>query len=268
MTAVATAPTGVSPHPARELAPYVGESNLMRSVRSLHAAVGHPVAGGPAGLGPDVIAPERLELRLTLIAEEFCEVVGSIMGPEAEKAMAAAWATTMAAWDRTYVPDVAHVAKEMADLAVVLGGTAVETAIPLDASVAEVHASNMTKLDKDGNVLKRADDKVFKSELYREPNMHAVLAAHVVPGPYTREQISEFWAAIPGRTQNEHDGIAILASDLRLAVDTHDVAFASEAAYASPVDRRTPFRVLNDAIKTCQEYGYRKFSLNAMNRSS
>jgi biopolymer transport protein ExbD len=33
-------------------------------------------------------------------------------------------------------------------------------------------------------------------------------------------------------------------------------------------DRRTPFHVLNNAIKTCQEYGYRKFSLNAMNRSS
>lgn len=33
-------------------------------------------------------------------------------------------------------------------------------------------------------------------------------------------------------------------------------------------DRRTSFRVLNDAIKTCQEFGYRKFSLNAMNRSS
>jgi biopolymer transport protein ExbD len=32
-------------------------------------------------------------------------------------------------------------------------------------------------------------------------------------------------------------------------------------------DRRTPFRILNDAIKTCQEFGYRKFSLNAMNRA-
>jgi biopolymer transport protein ExbD len=33
-------------------------------------------------------------------------------------------------------------------------------------------------------------------------------------------------------------------------------------------DRRTPFHVLNNAIKICQEYGYRKFSLNAMNRST
>jgi len=33
-------------------------------------------------------------------------------------------------------------------------------------------------------------------------------------------------------------------------------------------DRRTPFRILNGAIKTCQEFGYRKFSLNAMNRST
>ena len=33
-------------------------------------------------------------------------------------------------------------------------------------------------------------------------------------------------------------------------------------------DRRTPFHVLNNVIKTCQEHGYRKFSLNAMNRST
>jgi len=33
-------------------------------------------------------------------------------------------------------------------------------------------------------------------------------------------------------------------------------------------DRNTPFKVLNETIKTCQEFGYRKFSLNAMNRKS
>jgi biopolymer transport protein ExbD len=33
-------------------------------------------------------------------------------------------------------------------------------------------------------------------------------------------------------------------------------------------DRNTPFKILNETIKTCQEFGYRKFSLNAMNRKS
>jgi biopolymer transport protein ExbD len=31
-------------------------------------------------------------------------------------------------------------------------------------------------------------------------------------------------------------------------------------------DRTTPFRVLNDILKACQTHGYRKFSLNAMNK--
>ena len=31
-------------------------------------------------------------------------------------------------------------------------------------------------------------------------------------------------------------------------------------------DKATPFRLLNDIVKTCQEHGYRKFALNAVNR--
>ena len=32
-------------------------------------------------------------------------------------------------------------------------------------------------------------------------------------------------------------------------------------------DRSTPFSMLNKVMSTCQKYGYRRFSLNAMNRS-
>lgn len=31
-------------------------------------------------------------------------------------------------------------------------------------------------------------------------------------------------------------------------------------------DKATPFKLLNDVIKTCQEFGYRKYALKAMNR--
>jgi biopolymer transport protein ExbD len=31
-------------------------------------------------------------------------------------------------------------------------------------------------------------------------------------------------------------------------------------------DKSTPFELLNDVLSTCQRYGYRKFSLNAMSR--
>lgn len=239
MTATPT-PTGISPHPSRELARYVGESELMRSVRTFHATFGHPVAGGPAGLGPDVITPERLELRLNLMAEEFCEVIGAIMGPAAEKAMRAAWITTMADLDRTFTPDVAKVAKELADLVYVAGGTALETAIPLDAGIAETHASNMTKLDANGNPLTRADGKSLKSELYREADMTAVLAAHVVPGPYTAEQIRSAWNTMPGRAEDERHGIALLATDLHLVTDRNDARFAYEVAEADHARRADP----------------------------
>ncbi|AMV20970.1 ExbD/TolR family protein [Planctomyces sp. SH-PL14] len=32
-------------------------------------------------------------------------------------------------------------------------------------------------------------------------------------------------------------------------------------------DRSTPFRILNDVLNTCQGHGYRRFSLNAMNKA-
>jgi biopolymer transport protein ExbD len=33
-------------------------------------------------------------------------------------------------------------------------------------------------------------------------------------------------------------------------------------------DRATPFKLLNGVIKTCQEAGFRKFALKAMNRKA
>ena len=45
-----------------------------------------------------------------------------------------------------------------------------------EALFAEVHASNMSKLDADGHVLYRGDGKVLKSALWRPPDLAAILA--------------------------------------------------------------------------------------------
>ena len=38
-----------------------------------------------------------------------------------------------------------------------------------------VHLSNMSKLDKDGNVLRHASGKVMKSDLYQKPNLNDLI---------------------------------------------------------------------------------------------
>ena len=42
--------------------------------------------------------------------------------------------------------------------------------VPVDQAVSAIHLSNMTKLDADGNVLRReSDNKIMKSDLYKTP---------------------------------------------------------------------------------------------------
>jgi len=59
------------------------------------------------------------------------------------------------------------------DCMYILIGTAIELGIDhlIPAAFAEVHRSNMTKLDANGNPVFRADGKITKSELYEKPNL-------------------------------------------------------------------------------------------------
>lgn len=47
--------------------------------------------------------------------------------------------------------------------------------IALEDGFYEVHRSNMTKLDKDGNPIYREDGKVIKSERYDPPNLQKII---------------------------------------------------------------------------------------------
>ncbi len=61
--------------------------------------------------------------------------------------------------------------KELADLMYVTIGTAIAFGLPLEEVFAEVHKSNMSKLTKEGYVLRREDGKVLKSDQYQEPDL-------------------------------------------------------------------------------------------------
>lgn len=95
--------------------------------------------------------PASNALRIKLILEESAEVVEAL---EAD--------------------DLLALAKELADLAYVLYGTAVTRGIDLDAAVRAVHESNMSKL-VDGRPILREDGKVLKGPNYRAPDMSGCL---------------------------------------------------------------------------------------------
>ena len=65
------------------------------------------------------------------------------------------------------------VAKELADMAYTLFGTIVSHGLQneFEKIFDAVHESNMSKLDADGKPIYRADGKVMKSPLYKEPDL-------------------------------------------------------------------------------------------------
>jgi predicted HAD superfamily Cof-like phosphohydrolase len=71
--------------------------------------------------------------------------------------------------------DIVGIADALADIVYVIYGTAVTYGIDLNRVLAEVHRSNMSKLDGNGKPLIRDDGKVIKSEQYFPPDVAGVL---------------------------------------------------------------------------------------------
>jgi predicted HAD superfamily Cof-like phosphohydrolase len=112
-------------------------------VREFHQACGVPVRDTPG-----LIPPRQMRLRRRLLREET---------REARRAMR-----------RGSLPEIA---KELADGLIVFYGAALEYGIPIDAVVAEVHRSNMTK----AGAAKRRDGKVLKGANYQPPDLAPLL---------------------------------------------------------------------------------------------
>lgn len=77
--------------------------------------------------------------------------------------------------------DLVGIADALADLVYFAIGTAVAYGIPFDEVFNEVHRSNMTKLDKDGNVIYREDGKVLKPDTWEPPRIKEILDGRQKP---------------------------------------------------------------------------------------
>ncbi|MFM9608544.1 hypothetical protein DF268_40070 [Streptomyces sp. V2] len=116
-------------------------------VREFHRAFGLDARSAPVEVSP-ALAAHRGEL----LAEEAAEVAEVSVGGPLDK--------------------LAH---ELADVVYVAYGTALVHGIDLDAVLAEIHRSNMTKVGPGGEIARRADGKVLKGEHYEAPDVAGVL---------------------------------------------------------------------------------------------
>ena len=117
----------------------------------------HRVFGTVDPTTPTIPNFDKIVLREKLIDEEFTEVKNAIDNET-----------------------IYEVAKEIADLLYVTYGAAADWGIDIDAVFEEVHRSNMTKLDINGQPVKRADGKVIKSNLYEPADMVKVLGTNLI----------------------------------------------------------------------------------------
>ena len=137
-------------------------------VRRFHHVYGLPIQTDGASL-----ERESLGMRMSLIAEEFAELVGAVYGQAARAEIESSYRRAVAADDGAR--DTVEAADALADLIYVIYGMALETGIDLAAVLAEVQRSNMSKLGADGKPVYREDGKVLKGPGYFPPNVEAVL---------------------------------------------------------------------------------------------
>ena len=119
-------------------------------VREFHTAFGLPMETKPT------IRTPQTELRVELLREEFTEYLNAVEAG-----------------------DLVEIADALADMTYVIHGTAHDHGIPLDAVVAEVHRSNMSKLGLDGKPILREDGKVIKGPAYFRPDIASIINAEL-----------------------------------------------------------------------------------------
>lgn len=139
-------------------------------VREFHQTYAMPVAEDAPSVDRD-----RVHMRMSLIAEEFSELVTAVYGERAGGLVGEAFTAAVATDDLTR--DVVETADALGDLVYVVYGMALECGIPLPAVLAEIQASNLSKLGEDGRPIYREDGKVLKGPGYFPPDVGAVLSA-------------------------------------------------------------------------------------------
>lgn len=151
--------------------PALDPSRPGKLVEQFHRTYSMPVRLGTGAL--PTIDYERLNMRMSLIREEFAELMGAVYGPAARSLVEEATEKAVDGDDHTR--DLIETADALADLVYVIYGMAIESGIDLDAVLAEVQASNLSKLMPDGSVKLREDGKVLKGPNFFVPNIARAL---------------------------------------------------------------------------------------------
>lgn len=119
------------------------------------------------GTVPELPDPIEVAFRHSLIVEEFCELIAAV---EAE--------------------DFVETIDALADIIYVAFGTAIAYGVDLNAILAEVHRSNMTKLTPNPKSLDYRDAKPQKGLSFKKPEVLGILQRQGYKKKVHLEQLS------------------------------------------------------------------------------
>jgi len=157
--------------------------DIVQCVKTFHNLYGMPILR-PSEAQEDFshITKERLAMRFRLIEEEYrelCEAMDvrvdfqySYMDEEGEWTPADDLEDAIVNTDNRNLPEVADACE---DLKYVITGFEFEMGIDPHAVLAEVQASNLTKMGEDGKPIRREDGKILKGPFYVQANPEAAL---------------------------------------------------------------------------------------------
>lgn len=128
-------------------------ASVEHMLREFHLTYGLAINDEPIDFTLENDEDEDLfDLRMTLCTEEWYEFMEAHEGE-----------------------DLTLLADAICDLVYVLVGTAVSYGIPFDRCFAEVHRSNMSKLDENGKPIVREDGKILKGPNFSPPDLHSII---------------------------------------------------------------------------------------------
>lgn len=153
-------------------------------VREFYAAFREPIHEGAPSASESVISQERLELKISLIMEEMAELLGAAFNDKLAQDFEQFWSNAKSqGMLNNPKRDIVEMFDAVVDLDVVLNGLAIETGMPVESGLLEVHNSNMTKLVNDEAIRSDGTDgypkgKILKGPDYVAPNLKQVLLNH------------------------------------------------------------------------------------------
>lgn len=139
-----------------------------------------------SSLDESVISEERLHLKMSLIAEEFNELVEAVYGLKSAQALEDGWLKAKSLDDGTR--DRVEAADALGDMKYVIAGLEIESKMPADKIFDEIHLSNLSKLDENGEPIVsdgvtpaihdgqiKPKGKILKGKDYFDPDIEAIL---------------------------------------------------------------------------------------------